>query len=835
MKHLRGGWVWFLALLLGGLSLGAAAGARAQDDSRITMLVEAGFSSFVKETAWTPIRISLVNAGDAFDGEVTVTNTRLAVSEVYSQRVTLGRNTGRKLTLYVPGNSNAFDVRLMQGDVRIASAAPVLRQLTTIDRLTVTVSDPPDALNFLGDVRVAYGGSTAVAPMRLTDLPDRVAALDAVDVMVFNAVDSSALSANQRAAIRAWVLAGGHLILSGGPGAQLTLGGFDDLAPARIGGALIGSSIAPLADLIAPESVESAAEALTQTVPMVSLASLRPGTKVLATSSETPLIARSVYGRGLVDQLAFDPSLAPMRDWPGNAQFFETLFGSRINMTAAAGQIEDIELVAQTAGALPAAAMPSALVILAFFTLYVLAIGPLNFLVLRRLRRTNLAWITIPALVLGFTAFGLLTGFRARGNNAQLHRLTVLLSDAGSADARAYSIIGAYSPRTARLALETGRALVNNIAAPRDGEKAETDTLFVAGEPGTLSGLEMDGSAVRTLLTNDLAMPGKRIDATAVYVPASGPNAPARLDATIRNLSQENLEACTLVVGKDYQAIGEIAAGQSVKASALMHLGHPQSAMNLRGAEILRAVYYRGRYYGITNRSNPESAPPQAGSDYPFDLNGAPAVNALVNWQVFDRNDLLQEARYGLVAGVLGLEYVSPGATLGCWVRTPVSAISTEGAQYTDQTLLLWRLPVQSYLADRAQTLPPDIFQWDIADSSASVSFQSAGLVMQPGDHIISLRPWFETRLTRISDPVISLDMTLAASDIIDVNTTAAVDIFDWDKREFVQVAASIETLSTATEISGPYISASGDMRLRVRVRDEEVTLSKISPRITLR
>ena len=112
-----------------------------------------------------------------------------------------------------------------------------------------------------------------------------------------------------------------------------------------------------------------------------------------------------------------------------------------------------------------------------------------------------------------------------------------------------------------------------------------------------------------------------------------------------------------------------------------------------------RSVSGRSRFISLSC-SSPESAPPAANGDYPFDLNGAPAVNALVNWQVFDRNELLQEARYGLVASILGLEYVSPGVTLGCWSSKPETDFTVENAQYTDQTLLLWRLPVQTHLVD---------------------------------------------------------------------------------------------------------------------------------------
>ncbi|MFN4294711.1 MAG: hypothetical protein ACK4JD_11315, partial [Thermoflexales bacterium] len=176
-----------------------------QPNIRVSMIVDAGFNSYVKENAWTPLRITLVNSGDPLEGELEVTNTSLATTERFAQPVLLGRNARRQVTLYAPPGSNSLEVRLLLGDQVIASVTPIARQLAPDDRLVLIASDPPDAFNFIGDVRAPNGSTSALALLRLDQFPDRVAALAIADAIVLDNVDTGAFTQAQRDAIRQWV------------------------------------------------------------------------------------------------------------------------------------------------------------------------------------------------------------------------------------------------------------------------------------------------------------------------------------------------------------------------------------------------------------------------------------------------------------------------------------------------------------------------------------------------------------------------------------------------------------------------------------------------------
>ncbi len=580
-----------------------------QGNLRVTMTVEAGFNSYFKDRAWIPLRVTLVNAGDPIDGSVVVNDNRFAIAEQFTQDVSLVRGARRTVMLYAPAMTDPFEVQLISGENVIASVTPVVRQLSSGDRLALIASDPPDAFNFIGDVRTANGSTTSLALLRLDQFPDRTAALDAADVIVFSGVDTSQMTQAQRDAIDEWVSGGGHLILAGGPNAQLTFSGFADVLPSRAGLALINTSIESLGTLASPASLFQLSPVPTQTIAATRLQLDVPGARTLAGSPETPLIVRRDMGRGMIDQLAFDPSLAPLRDWDGRAALFAALFNGRTSKTNDVGAIPDVEGAQFAASALEAASPPSALVVAGFFALYVLMIGPLNFLLLRRFKRQALAWFSIPAIVIAFTLLGLLTGFRLRGNNPQVHRLSVTLGDGTAINARAYSIYGLFSPRRADVDFDVDRSLPQVVSEPLEPEQTPLSVEIDLGDPTRIQQVPLTNSDVRTVYARD----GGALQSLVTdlsYAPETAGKA-STINGAVRNDSPYALYDCVLLAGKDYQAIGDLTAnGGSAMATLKLAVNHPQSLIDLRSINATRDRLFSGRSFSISG--GVRAAPPSS-------------------------------------------------------------------------------------------------------------------------------------------------------------------------------------------------------------------------------
>src|SRR5260370_82991 len=75
------------------------------------------------------------------------------------------------------------------------------------------------------------------------------------------------------------------------------------------------------------------------------------------------------------------------------------------------------------------------------------SVGPINYLILRRLKRRELAWVTVPALVVVFSAGAYFTGYQVRGGQASLHRLAVVQVWPNADQAQVDGLVGVFSPR----------------------------------------------------------------------------------------------------------------------------------------------------------------------------------------------------------------------------------------------------------------------------------------------------------------------------------------------------------------------------------------------------
>ncbi|HEY1016844.1 MAG TPA: hypothetical protein VGE07_29295, partial [Herpetosiphonaceae bacterium] len=161
--------------------------------------------------------------------------------------------------------------------------------------------------------------------------------------------------------------------------------------------------------------------------------SLAAGGRVLARAGDTPLIAERRVGAGRVLVSAFD--LAALEGEPRKAEIWQSVFG-------APDQRPWEFTIQPQAQANAGLGLPSISMLAGLLFGYVLVVGPLNFLVLRRLDRREWAWGTIPLSVLLFTAVAYGAGAGLRQASAQLVEVSVVEGAPGAADGRLVSAVG---------------------------------------------------------------------------------------------------------------------------------------------------------------------------------------------------------------------------------------------------------------------------------------------------------------------------------------------------------------------------------------------------------
>lgn len=433
--------------------------AQAQQDL-VSMGINAGYDGYFRENFWMPLLISVTNNGDPIEGKLIARQERsAALTNSFSTPVSIPSGGRQTVFLYVTMHDFASSilVELLDADNTVITELEVpVRQVTPRDELYVVITGATNSAIDL--TRLATGGNQAFqANWFPANIPDKPGTLDAVNMILFSDVDSGTLTAAQRNTIREWVIAGGHLVVTGGANWQPTAAAFTDILPINPTGTTSVTDFAGLAELAGDYNNPLSGNFI------VTSGQPAADAQVLARSStDTPLLLRRTQGNGVVDYLAADPSIAPLRSWANQTRMWFSLLVSLDSRPGWTYGFNNLDRGIDAIEILPGfSALPEVTSMIGFLVLYIVLVGPVNYLILRRFNRRELAWLTIPIFILLFSALAWATGFNLRGNEVTLSRVTVIQSWSDEKLARSEQIIGLLAPRRANytLAMDDERLL----------------------------------------------------------------------------------------------------------------------------------------------------------------------------------------------------------------------------------------------------------------------------------------------------------------------------------------------------------------------------------------
>ncbi|MCS6773914.1 MAG: hypothetical protein NZ693_07375 [Thermoflexales bacterium] len=830
------------ALAALGLALATLMPARAQAPT-ITMSAEAGLDGLARAGGWMPVRVRIANFGPALRGEVFTIASEQGANSVYAQSVELPTDSQREIVLYARAGRLAREVSVklrQEGQVLVTTTAR-LRVLSSPTPLVLVVGETPDAFSIVRAVRGLNGDPAALAFMRLEHLPDQTAALDAADILVISSANTARLTRAQRAALKGWVLAGGHLILAGGPTAQDVVQGLDDLAPARVGLTTRTASLAALETLVSPFGGQPALPLLQQPVPVAPLEVARPEARLLAGDRELPMVVRRPVGRGTVDQLAFDPAFVSSEVRPLLAEVFAALARGSAGRAQQVGYAprEDALFTAALAAATPAL-MPVG-VIVGLLLGYVVSVGLLNAWVLRRLRRPTLVWLAMPLLAGLFTTVVMVGGHSAYDLRPQLHRLSLWLGDAGVDIARDFSLYSVRALRRSQVSLTFDQAVGSAYVRDAEGWRslpvhATLTTTLSFGVPNALNSLPASLDARAAFYAIGARDQPIALQATLSHTRSAG-HAPVRLEGEVRNLSTRALQDCVLLAGREYQVIGDLAPQGAISAYIALTTGHPQPLVDLQAVQTKSIPPWVLRPGAWTTPVNLWATPSVIDEHAPFERSFPPLHAGLVAWQPYDEDRLRFFARLGWVAALFGEEGLAPGVYVACWGEMPAPGDLTTARHVTDRSLHLWRVHPQPWVVQQpGLRLPAEVFTWDIKPLSGTVTARPSGVALSQGEHVIALESWMpiEVMTSKVElSPGLVFDTAETAMSVLQ---GTALSLYDWDKRAFDWVATDLSTVDLEkARYTGRYLSADGRALFKLTSLQGAVVLRAIKPTIETR
>ncbi len=471
----------------------------------------------------------------------------------------------------------------------------------------VTNRANPNGLNSAAPPTVQIAEAATAA-----DLPDKAAGYDGVSAFLLRSdAPVEAMTESQSDALKGWVAGGGQLIVCGGPDAtRFGSAFFSGLLPATV-----GASSASGALVIVPKPL--------------------PGVRVLqATPGGGAQIVSGPYGAGTVTLTAFDPTGTVFRTADMTLPpIWQTLFSqsapasSVLGVTAAREENYGAVYYGSSPPLLSEAVMrgpsldaPGTSVIAVFLLVYLIVLVPVNYFVLKRYDRKELAWVTIPALVLVFAAGTFGVGYAAKGGSVFVNRAALVETNAGQTQAGVYSEVGLFSPH--RTTYDIGLSGDNLLAAvpspgmnygrqSGDESQGSGPVLFVETPSGvSLPSTPVNMWAMRAFDTQSTTDLGGAIDGALSDNIAS-------VKGTLVNHTAYALTNCAVLYAGRWLPIGTLAPGATVTIPAGASAGVPQAAFPISSSatdnqanirDRMHAAlgdYFRSLSQSNTNYNNP--------------------------------------------------------------------------------------------------------------------------------------------------------------------------------------------------------------------------------------
>ncbi len=452
----------FLGVLCALLALGGTSLRAQAPDETLTLEVIPAWEGYVRHSWWTEARVTLRNEDADWRGDLIIHDEQNQVT--YRQAVELPSHSYKqyRLPLFVGNNATP--------SIGLHDTSEIVQQEK---RVSIRGIDKTGRIIALADTReaVVHGQLAELDALiwlpDLAGLPETPMAWDVIDVLLLNGIPTADLTSAQQEALLAWVAAGGHLIVGGGPALQQTL--------AHLPAAL---RIAEPGSVRQFESVVLKGTTLydVATMPLTPNAGVTP----LATANGHIVAAQQPVGKGIVDIVGWDMGHAASDTWLPKLWAGDPLPAvSAISSDQAATQgLSSASTNVYTLFRIPFTIIPKFWPWLLLFPLYIFLMGPGTLLLVRHLKRPVLAWVFIPAWIFGaivILAFGLSSTFSQ--TFPLVHEVAMVFTPDPALPARVVQGTAVYAPRIRRLTWTA-----DGISRPLSGSY-RMDTWYSTGDP----------------------------------------------------------------------------------------------------------------------------------------------------------------------------------------------------------------------------------------------------------------------------------------------------------------------------------------------------------------
>lgn len=755
-----------LVAIFSTVSIPGPAKVYAQGQPEVTLTARVGLDGQCKKNTWIPVRITVENSGPDISGRVQLSYTNSDGDVSFGQDILLPTTSRKEFFLYFypQGAIRSLTASLTSKGKTLADIKLSANCLSSDGMVFGVMATDPAPYEILGEVK-PLRGATRIAQLTTSDLPDRVQGWKALDALIVSGVDTSTITVPQRKALDSWLAGGGRLMVIGGPGWQNSTAGLTDLLPVDPTSTQTAIKLAPLSDYF--QTMHPLPGATT-----ISVGTVRPDATILVQQEGIPLLAERQVGFGKVIYLAADPALYPLRAWEDVDRMYDHLLGIRPPRPTWAGSVWDTSFADSAASTIDALNIPTSTYLCGWLLLYVIVVGPVNFFILHRLKRRELAWLTIPTLVLLFAGVTYFYGSFQRGQRPILNRIAVLQAweDSPMADVR--GLVGLYSPFRTKYTLQADEDFMLFPFHSSGGNIQGTDQWLALQDGSTMlmPDVRVEIGGVQSVATVG-SLPALDIQSDLI-IKWNG-NRDPYITGQITNASPFTLRQAILVTPGNYQRLGDIPAGSSKNVTVTVSTSSPDGPI----------------FYTFDTE----------------DILGLSYSDLQEDFDAYRRNEFLSAIRvpdYGYTNSNWGIYLMG-------WLDAPILPIGLQGKQFdtVDTTLYVLSLDPSFETEPGQIRLPPGLFAWDTSLESAT-PYRSPDI--PAAGYTLRFRIAFPLKYSSVEEMVLNLNVQSGAS-IRDVS----VFIFDVTSGEFVKLKGLRQGRNT---IPDPwlYVGPGGDVLIKI-------------------
>lgn len=592
--------------------LASASAALGQQDVQVTGT--AGWGGMVIRGDHAPVNIDLDNRGKK-DIDLVIAVTWAATFALQSRESpTLGDVFGRtgpvhRIGVTLPAKSRKrISLTLLTPDSSQMSVWAFAEDLKgrTVSRfeLQTRVFDANKRIvGVVGNSRPEglADGSVDIATIGADELPEDWQGYASLEALVW--LDGRATeirSSAQVDALKQWISGGGRFCVARGNTVDLAGTPVAELIPARLG---------------ATREVPSLGGGPLPAAPAVILdCAPRKGALLRAEVDGIPLVVQANRDAGRVIFAAFDPARAPFVGWSESKTFWKWLLD--INRAPPAPKVNEEQapraigskLLAHQAGRFPDVAAPEIGGLFLLIILYLIVVGPLDYVLLRWLKKLEYTWFTFPAYVVLFTLFILLVGGAFIQRAAHQREIAVVdhFPDTNFVRRRALSAV--LAPADVLYKVEDAEPLSSNFISNErmyDAGSKTTDVQIVHGPRRTMENWLLNRNFT------GLAVADRCGSAPSPLSYLISSQHQTEITLKIKNSTAETFEDATILTPDGIYGIKSIAPGESTVAgsrlvASLAEYIEKEGQQNLTATDMYASPNAYNRYEnggtGLTER-----------------------------------------------------------------------------------------------------------------------------------------------------------------------------------------------------------------------------------------